>query len=72
MELQEMSDQACIEFLASHTFGHLATIGQRYPYVVPVHYAYDAGKAFLFSMPGQKVEELRSNPHACLQVEEFE
>lgn len=71
MELREMSDDACNEFLASHTFGHLATMGQRYPYLVPVHYAYEAHKVFLFSMPGQKIDQLRLNPFACLQVEKF-
>ncbi|MDF0694919.1 pyridoxamine 5'-phosphate oxidase family protein [Rhizobium sp. MC63] len=72
MELREMSDDACITFLASHTFGHLASMGEQYPYVVPVHYAYDSRKVFLFSMPGQKVDQLRIIPFACLQVEEME
>lgn len=72
MELTEMSDDTCIEFLANHTFGHLGSMGNKYPYVVPVHYAYDSRKVFLFSMPGQKVDHLRTVPYACLQVEEME
>jgi len=41
MQLREMTDNACIEFLANHTFGHLACNGEQYPYIVPIHYAYE-------------------------------
>ena len=34
------------------------------------HYAYGIDRMYVFSMPGQKIDWLRSNPHACLQMEE--
>lgn len=70
MNLSEMSDDACIRFLESHTFGHLGCSGEGYPYVIPINYACEARKVFMFSMPGQKVEYLRARPYACLQVED--
>ena len=72
MELTEMTVEACREFLGKHTLGHLACIGEKYPYVVPVHYAYETRRIFIFSMPGLKTDYLRKRPYAGLQVEELQ
>jgi len=71
MDLRRMTEEACISFLERHTFGHLGCLGEDYPYVIPVHYAYDANKVFMFSMAGRKIEYLRRRPLASLQVEEL-
>ncbi len=62
MQLREMTDNACIEFLANHMFGHLGCSGEQYPYIVPIHYAYEGRRLFMFSMPGLKIDRLRANP----------
>jgi nitroimidazol reductase NimA-like FMN-containing flavoprotein (pyridoxamine 5'-phosphate oxidase superfamily) len=72
MQLREMTDAACIDFLGENTFGHLASGGEQYPYVVPINYAYNERELFMFSMPGLKIERLRANPLCCLQLEKME
>ncbi len=39
------------------------------PYVVPVNYYLEDDYAYVHSLPGRKVDALRSNPRACLQVD---
>ena len=41
------------------------------PYVVPVNYWYEGDSVFIHSLPGRKLEMLRANLHACLQVDEI-
>jgi nitroimidazol reductase NimA-like FMN-containing flavoprotein (pyridoxamine 5'-phosphate oxidase superfamily) len=71
MQLREMTDNACIEFLANHMFGHLGCSGEQYPYIVPIHYAYEGRRLFMFSMPGLKIDRLRANPLASFHAEEL-
>lgn len=39
------------------------------PYVVPVNYLFSDEFIFIHSLPGLKVEALRRNPKACVQVD---
>lgn len=39
------------------------------PYVVPVNYYADGDSAYVHSLPGKKIRALRSQPRACLQIE---
>ncbi len=70
MPVREMTDHECMDCLSKGHFGHLACAKDGHPYIVPVHYAYGIDRMYVFSMPGQKIDWLRSNPHACLQMEE--
>jgi PPOX class probable F420-dependent enzyme len=46
----------------------LATVGGRQPHVVPVWFLWD-GKSFLiYSVPGQKVRDIQSNPSVTLHL----
>ncbi|KQV79258.1 pyridoxamine 5'-phosphate oxidase family protein [Rhizobium sp. Root1220] len=69
MAVREMTERESRELLAQGNVGHLACVHDNHPYVVPVHYAFDAEKLYVFSLTGQKIDWLRSNPNACLQVE---
>ena len=42
------------------------------PYVVPVNYLLKDGCIFIHSLPGLKLEALRANPKACIQVDDIE
>lgn len=42
------------------------------PYVVPVGYLYDGDYVYIHSLPGRKINALRANPRACLQVDEVQ
>lgn len=70
MAVREMTERESRELLARGHVGHLACVHDNRPYVVPVNYAFDAEKLYVFSLAGQKIDWLRSNPNACLQVEE--
>lgn len=69
MAVREMTERESRELLAQGNAGHLGCVHDNRPYVVPVHYAFDAEKLYVFSLPGQKIDWLRSNPNACLQME---
>ena len=74
MLIHELTPRECAEILARNHLGHLACSRFDQPYVVPIHFSFDAGRncVFGFSTIGQKVEWMRANPKVCLQVEEIE
>ena len=50
--------------------GHLACLADGRPYVVPITYAYAGGDVYGHALPGRKISALRTEPHACFEVEE--
>lgn len=42
------------------------------PYVVPINYNFDDDCLYSHSLPGTKINGLRENPRACVQVDEIE
>ena len=60
------------ELLRRERIGRLGCISDGEPYVVPVNYVFDGECAYLHSLPGQKIEAMRSEPRVCLQVDEIE
>ena len=38
--------------------------------MVPINYVLDGESIYVHSLPGRKLEALRANPRACLQVDE--
>ena len=71
MHLQEMTQEECIAVVSDGRLGNLACARDNHPYVVPIYYAYSENHLYSFSMPGQKIEWMRSNPHVCVQVDNF-
>lgn len=59
------------QLLAEETFGRLGCIAEGEPYVVPVHYFFDSQDIYLHSLPGKKIDALRANGRACLQVDDI-
>jgi nitroimidazol reductase NimA-like FMN-containing flavoprotein (pyridoxamine 5'-phosphate oxidase superfamily) len=57
--------------LASRRVGRLGCVYEGGPYVVPINYVLDGESIYTHSLPGQKIEALRANPQACLQVDEI-
>ncbi len=61
------------KLLSEKKFGHLGCVTETgEPYVVPVNYIYLDDSIYLHSLPGKKLDALRSNPKICLQVERIE
>src|SRR5262245_1384454 len=40
--------------------------------VVPVNYLFDGEFIYIHSLPGRKIDVLRANPNACMQVDAVE
>lgn len=71
MHIEELTRKASIDFLASKRLGHLACANRAQPYITPCYYAYHDQWVYSFSTAGQKIEWLRANPLACLEVDEI-
>lgn len=69
MLIQDMTVTQCWEALKQAGFGRLACASGNQPYVTPIHFVVDRDDVYSFSMPGQKVEWMRSNPRICLEVD---
>ena len=69
MQIGKMRPAAAISLLRESSFGRLGCIANGRPYVVPVYYYYDGQDIFIHSLPGLKIEALRANPSACLQID---
>ncbi len=71
MIVKEMTSKDCADVLSRGHIAHLACAKDSRPYVVPIQYAFDPRNLYSFSMPGQKIDWLRANPQACVQVDEI-
>ena len=69
MWMRELTPAECAELLAAHRLAHLACSKDGQPYVVPIHYAWSDNALYAFSLPGRKVEWMRTNPLVSVLVE---
>jgi nitroimidazol reductase NimA-like FMN-containing flavoprotein (pyridoxamine 5'-phosphate oxidase superfamily) len=60
----------CTKLVAANRLARLASAKDGQPYVVPIHYAYADNCLYAFSMPGRKIDNMRSNPRVSILVEE--
>jgi nitroimidazol reductase NimA-like FMN-containing flavoprotein (pyridoxamine 5'-phosphate oxidase superfamily) len=72
MFIQEMTRSDCLSTLTRARLGRLACTRENQPYVVPIYFVYQEPYLYSFSMPGQKVEWMRSNPLVCVEFDEGE
>ena len=57
------------QILREEVLGYLGLAGDGQPYVVPLNYAYAAGKIlFHCALTGQKLDAIRRNPRVCFTV----
>ena len=70
IEIIDMSFVEMESLLDRVGYGHLGCAENNHPYVVPIHFAYDDHKIYLFTTEGKKSEMIDSNREVCLQVEE--
>lgn len=59
------------ELLREKRSGRLGCCADGEPYVVPINYLFDGEHIYIHSLPGHKINALRNNPRACLQVDEI-
>jgi hypothetical protein len=69
--IKPISDEDSREILSNGRVGRLGVADAEGPYVVPVSYVFDGRAIYIHSLPGRKIRALRSDPRACLQVDEI-
>ena len=67
--VRTLSDMQSRSLLETSSIGRLGCVFKGEPYVVPINYVFDKDCIYSHSLPGQKIEALRSNPRSCLQVD---
>lgn len=67
-----LNDKEARDILTAGVIGRLGCVDNGEPYVVPINYVFDGGLIYSHSLPGRKIDALRVNPRACLQVDEIE
>ena len=71
MHIEELTRKASLEFLAGSHLGRLACVNQSQPYITPCYFAYHDQWIYSFSTVGKKIEWLRENPLACIEVDKI-
>jgi nitroimidazol reductase NimA-like FMN-containing flavoprotein (pyridoxamine 5'-phosphate oxidase superfamily) len=67
---KELNEKEALDLLAKNNFAHLGCVLEdEVPYVVPVNYLLKNGSVYIHSLEGTKLEALRNNRNACVQVE---
>jgi nitroimidazol reductase NimA-like FMN-containing flavoprotein (pyridoxamine 5'-phosphate oxidase superfamily) len=69
--IYRLSEEEARALLDAGLIGRLGCVYDGGPYVVPINYAVDGDSIYIHALPGRKIEALRANPQACLQVDEI-
>lgn len=69
MRIFTLTTRECTDLLAESRLGRLACARDGQPYVVPIHFAHADNNLYAFSMPGKKIEWMRTNPLVSVLVE---
>jgi nitroimidazol reductase NimA-like FMN-containing flavoprotein (pyridoxamine 5'-phosphate oxidase superfamily) len=72
MRMYELSPAECEEILLRSDLCRLACAREEQPYIVPIHFSFDAARKCLyaFSTVGQKIDWMRQNPKVCVEVDD--
>jgi len=68
--INQLGERESKALLSVEWTGRLGCSDHGKPYIVPVHYLFDNDYVYVQSPPGHKIDVLRDNPNACLQVDE--
>ena len=68
--IDELHPDEIESVLHRHHVGRLATVVGGQPYLVPITYAYHDGLIYGHTMPGQKLEAMRTEPRVAFEVDE--
>jgi nitroimidazol reductase NimA-like FMN-containing flavoprotein (pyridoxamine 5'-phosphate oxidase superfamily) len=69
--ITRLSQEEARTLLTTGRVGRLGCVYKGGPYVVPINYVVDGESIYTHSLRGQKIEALRANPRACLQVDQI-
>ena len=73
MRIHELTDAESAAVVGRSELGRLACARNDQPYIVPIHFNFDADRRCLyaFSSVGQKIQWMRENPKVCVEVDEI-
>ena len=69
--MKELFGDEARALLSAGRIGNLGCVDNGEPYVVPINYVFEGEFIYSHSMPGRKIDALRTHPIACLQVLEI-
>jgi nitroimidazol reductase NimA-like FMN-containing flavoprotein (pyridoxamine 5'-phosphate oxidase superfamily) len=69
--MRALNEEQARSLLNSAKVGRLGCVADGEPYIVPINYLFDDGSIYSHSLPGRKLDALRAQPRACLQVDEI-
>ncbi len=72
MTIGTLTNDDALKILGDGRIGRLGCIANGEPYVVPINYFFDGKHIYMHSLAGKKINALRANPRACLQVDDVE
>lgn len=67
--INQLGERESRALLKEEVTGRLGCSDHGKPYIVPVYYLFDNECVYVHSLPGHKIDVLRDNPNACLQVD---
>jgi nitroimidazol reductase NimA-like FMN-containing flavoprotein (pyridoxamine 5'-phosphate oxidase superfamily) len=67
-----LNDVEAREVIKAGKVGRLGCVDKDEPYVVPINYLLDEWSIYSHSLPGRKIDAMRSHPRACLQVDQID
>ena len=70
--MKALQEDEARALLTACRIGRLGCVDNGEPYVVPINFVFENDSIYSHSLPGRKIEVLRANPRACLQVDEIE
>lgn len=70
--IKVLNNQDARKVLQSARVARLGCIVNGEPYIVPINYNFEDDSLYSHSLPGTKINSLRENPRACVQVDEIE
>jgi nitroimidazol reductase NimA-like FMN-containing flavoprotein (pyridoxamine 5'-phosphate oxidase superfamily) len=69
--IRPLGEQEKTSLLKRQRLARLGCTVSGSPYVVPINYVFDGENIYSHSLPGTKINALRLNPVACVQVDEI-
>ena len=67
-----LTDVEARDVIKNGRVGRLGCIDNQELYVVPINYLADDDTIYSHSLPGRKIDAMRSHPRACLQVDQID
>jgi nitroimidazol reductase NimA-like FMN-containing flavoprotein (pyridoxamine 5'-phosphate oxidase superfamily) len=70
--MRDLTWDRCRDLLAEARLAHIAVISDDEPYVSPVSFVLVGDAICIRTGEGKRVDALRQNPRACVEVSEFD